>query len=457
MKDHSILIVDDNQDVLRSLKMFLKYEFGPIHLENDPSNILPLLQKKPVEVVLLDMNFAPGERSGKEGLNWLSKIMDFDPSLAVIMLTAYADIDLAVEAIKQGAMDFIVKPWDNDKLVSTIRTGLKLSHSQREAASLRQQKKQLMGDLASGSGMIWGRSQAMKQLKEITDKVAPTDTNILISGENGTGKELIAGYIHQHSNRSDKPFVKVDMGSLNENMFESEMYGHVKGAFTDAKEDRIGRFELAHGGTLFLDEISNLPLPLQAKMLTAIQNKTIQKVGSHLNIRFDARIIAATNKDLDEMVANDLFRQDLLYRLKTIHIQVPPLKERAEDIGLLARYFLEKYRKKYDKPNLSLSPGVSEKLQSHRWPGNIRELQHTIEKAVILSDARQLQASDFHLNTPGSIQTEMRTNLNLEHLEKQAILLALEKNRYNLSKASRELGITRPTLYKKIRTYQIDL
>jgi DNA-binding NtrC family response regulator len=405
----------------------------------------------------MDMNFTPGERSGKEGLEWLARIMDYDPTLPVIMLTAYADIDLAVEAIKQGAMDFIVKPWDNDKLVSTLRTGLKLSHTQKELASLRQQNKQLMGDISGGTGMIWGRSQAMKQLKEITDKVAPTDTNILISGENGTGKELIAAYMHQHSNRSDKPFVKVDMGSLNENMFESEMYGHVKGAFTDAKEERIGRFELAHGGTLFLDEISNLPLPLQAKMLTAIQNKTIQKVGSHVDVHFDARIIAASNKDLDKLVAKDLFRQDLLYRLRTIHIQVPPLRERLDDMELLARHFLDKYRQKYDKPNLSLSPGLSDKLQSHRWPGNIRELQHTLEKAVILSDQPQLTASDLQLNPIGSIQAEMTGELNLDRLEKQAILLALEKNRYNLSKAARELGITRPTLYKKIRNYQIDL
>jgi DNA-binding NtrC family response regulator len=457
MKDHSILIVDDNQDVLRSLKMFLKHEFNPIHLLDDPAKIFPFLHEKSTELILLDMNFTPGERSGKEGLEWLSKILKFDPTLPVIMLTAYADIDLAVEAIKQGAMDFIVKPWDNDKLVSTIRTGLKLSHTQKELASLRQQKKQLMGDISASTGMIWGQSPAMKYLKTITDKVAPTDTNILISGENGTGKELIAQYIHQHSNRSDKPFVKVDMGSINENMFESEMFGHVKGAFTDAKEERIGRFELADEGTLFLDEMSNLPLPLQAKMLTAIQSKTIQKVGSHLDIRFDARIIAATNKDLDEMVAKEMFRQDLLYRLRTIHIQVPPLRDRPDDMEQLARHFLERYRKKYEKPHLELSPAITEKLQSHRWPGNIRELQHTLEKAVILSDKHQLKASDIQLSAVGSIQAEMTGELNLEKLEKQAIIRALEKNRFNLSKASRELGITRPTLYKKIRTYQIDL
>lgn len=457
MKNNSVLIVDDNQDVLKSLKMFLKYEFEHIHLLKDPQKIISTIRDKNIEVVLLDMNFDPAERSGEQGIAWLSEILSFDPCISVIMLTAYADVNLAVEAIKKGAMDFVVKPWDNDKLVSTIQTGIKLNHSRREVANLKQQKKQLLGDLDRDSEIIWGDSRTMKKLKNTIHKVASTNTNVLVSGENGTGKELVAKYIHLKSNRADKPFIKVDMGTINENIFESEMFGHVKGAYTDAKENRIGRFELADGGTLFMDEIGNLPLNLQAKMLTAIQNRTIQKVGSNKDVMFDVRIIAATNKNIEEMVMNNLFRQDLLYRLKTIHLSVPPLREREGDVIKLAEYFLDRYRNKYDKPKLSISYKFLKKLQSHSWPGNIRELEHSIERAVILSENNQLNISDFQLNTGEVINPEISNNLNLNFLEKKTIKLAIEKHGNNLSEASRELGISRPTLYKKIKNYKIHL
>jgi DNA-binding NtrC family response regulator len=373
------------------------------------------------------------------------------------MLTAFADINLAVEAIKQGAMDFIVKPWENDKLVSTIHTGIKLNQSQKEVETLKEQKRQLIGDMERDPAIIWGQSKAMLELKKTINKIAPTDTNILVTGENGTGKELIARYIHQKSARMGNAFIKVDMGTLNENIFESEMFGHVKGGFTDARENRTGRFELANEGTLFMDEIGNLPLTLQAKMLSAIQDRTIQKVGSNEDIHFDARIITATNKNIDLMVKNNQFRQDLLYRLKTIHISIPPLRERKEDIPSLADFFLDKYSRKYDKPNLYLSTQALEKLKSHNWPGNIRELEHMIEKATILTETSEVKDKDFQLYGNANLNPEISENLNLEELEKKAIVIALEKHKHNLSKASLELGITRPTLYKKIRTYKINM
>jgi DNA-binding NtrC family response regulator len=457
MKASSILIVDDKQDVLHSLKMFLKYEFEEIHLLTKPHQIIPTLKDNDIAVVLLDMNFTPGERSGREGLKWLQNILKYDQTISVVMLTAFADINLAVEAIKQGAMDFIVKPWENDKLVSTIHTGIKLNQSQKEVETLKEQKRQLIGDMERDPAIIWGQSKAMLELKKTINKIAPTDTNILVTGENGTGKELIARYIHQKSARMGNAFIKVDMGTLNENIFESEMFGHVKGGFTDARENRTGRFELANEGTLFMDEIGNLPLTLQAKMLSAIQDRTIQKVGSNEDIHFDARIITATNKNIDLMVKNNQFRQDLLYRLKTIHISIPPLRERKEDIPSLADFFLDKYSRKYDKPNLYLSTQALEKLKSHNWPGNIRELEHMIEKATILTETSEVKDKDFQLYGNANLNPEISENLNLEELEKKAIVIALEKHKHNLSKASLELGITRPTLYKKIRTYKINM
>jgi DNA-binding NtrC family response regulator len=455
----SLLIVDDNQDVLDSLDMFLKEEFDEIHLLRQPERIPRLLKKYSVDVVLLDMNFQSGAHSGKEGLQWLSRILEYDSQIVVIMLTAYGDIGLAVKAIKQGATDFIVKPWDNDKLVSTLKAGVKLSKSQQELKNLQEYQRQRDRDHRSESEIVWGNSAGMVGLRRMVEKIANTDTNVLLLGENGTGKELIAEELHVLSDRSDKPFVKVDMGTLNENMFESEMFGHERGAFTNARERRRGRFEIAHQGTLFLDEISNLPVYLQAKLLSAIQNRVIYRVGSNDPIDFDIRIISATNKNLDDLVGANLFRQDLLYRLKTIQLEVPPVRQRGdEDLMLLAHHFLERYKKKYDKPNLKMGQDAGQKLRDHSWPGNIRELMHTLEKAVILNETGLLTKGDFLLSkVSGRSMHEDPRELDLSSLERRAIERAIVTCNHNMSQAARELGISRPTLYKKMKQYNIRL
>lgn len=456
----SILIVDDNIDVLDSMELFLKDEFESVHLLSSPAKIFPLLNKERVDVILLDMNFSAGEQSGQEGIKWLSKILEKDPQAVVVMLTAYANVDLAVKAIKKGATDFIVKPWDNDKLVSTLQAASKLSKSQKEVELLKNQQRELNQQHYSQMDLIWGNAPSMLELRKVVEKIASTDTNVLIYGENGTGKELIAKALHYLSDRSEKTFVKVDMGTINENMFESEMYGHEKGAFTDAKEKRIGRFELANEGTIFLDEISNLPVYLQAKLLSALQNRVITRVGSNQQTPFDVRVITASNKNLEEMVDQNLFRQDLLYRLKTIQLEIPPLRERGEDIILMAHHFLEKYRKKYNKPAMKMNQKAEEALKHHSWPGNIRELEHTIEKAIILNDSSILKAKDFYLKeSQGSFNNNWMESedLDLHQLEKNAILAAIKKNNKNMTHVARELGISRPTLYKKIKQYGIQL
>jgi DNA-binding NtrC family response regulator len=454
----SVLIVDDNQDVLDSMEMFLKHEFSQIHLLSDPQQIIPFLQKNLIDVIVLDMNFQPGAQTGKEGLFWLSEILKSFPEAIVIMLTAYGDVNLAVQAIKNGATDFILKPWDNDKLVSTLKAGIKLSKSQRELKHLQEHQKQIARDDRSESEIIWGNSHAMRELRKVVEKVANTDTNILIFGENGTGKELIAKELHALSSRRDNPFVKVDMGTLNENMFESEMFGHEKGAFTDAKEKRIGRFEIANKGSIFLDEIANLPVYLQAKLLSSIQNRIITRVGSNDPIDFDVRIISATNKNLEKMVKDNLFRQDLFYRLKTIHLEIPPLRERGEDVIILAHHFLEKYKKRYDKHPLNIDEEAENKLREHSWPGNVRELMHTIEKAVILNESGIIKSHDFLLKeSPRPDMLENIKNLDLNNLERMAIETAIKKNNFNMSKTAKELGVSRPTLYTKIKQYNIEI
>jgi DNA-binding NtrC family response regulator len=453
----SVLIIDDNQDVLDSMDMFLKNEFDDVMLLQNPEKILTILKKHPIDLILLDMNFNPGESSGKEGLHWLSEILKFNPDAVVIMLTAYGDVNLAVKAIKNGATDFILKPWDNDKLISTLKAGLKLSKSQKELKNLQEYQKQIVRDNRSESEIIWGHSNTMTELRRIVEKIANTDTNVLIYGENGTGKELIAKELHDLSARTENPFVKVDMGTLNENMFESEMFGHEKGAFTDAKEKRIGRFEIANNGTIFLDEISNLPVYLQAKLLSAIQNRVVTRVGSNEQISFDVRIISATNKNLEKMVEDNLFRQDLLYRLKTIQLEIPPLRERGEDIIILAYNFLERYRNKYDKPALKMDKDAEQKLKQYSWPGNIRELMHTMEKAVILNESGILKTEDFLLSNQSEQETLKLNDLSLDKLEKKAIETAIRKYNQNMSNAAKELGISRPTLYKKIKQYNIKL
>ncbi|MBU8892825.1 MAG: sigma-54 dependent transcriptional regulator [Bacteroidales bacterium] len=452
-----ILIIDDDRDVLNSLHMFLKHEFNRVDLLSDPGKIPDYLSEIQPDVILLDMNFSPGSRSGKEGISWLKRILKIDPDAIVILLTAYGDIQLAIKTVKEGATDFITKPWDNDKLITTLKAGVRLSLSNQELSSLKQKQKQLLNDIDKENALVWGESEVMLDLYKTIQKVSKTNTNILLIGENGTGKDLIAREIHRLSLRYNEAFVKVDMGSLSETVFESEMFGHIKGAFTDAKEDRIGRFEIANNGSIFLDEIGNLSLYLQAKLLTAIQNMEITRIGSNKQVQLDLRIISATNRDIRKMVEEDLFRQDLLYRLETIRIDIPPLRERGDDVVQFAYHFLRKFGDKYNKSNISINSEALDKLKNYNWPGNVRELQHTIEKAVILNETDTLKAGDFNFSNPEITQSNLNDNLNLSDLEKNAVERALIKNKLNVSNAAKDLGITRPTLYKKIEKYNIKL
>lgn len=451
----NILIVEDDPDILVSLNLFIKHEFESVTTTNNPNDIPDILSSKDINVIILDMNFKPGARRGEEGIAWLKKILEIDSDAVVIMLTAYGDINLAVNAIKLGATDFITKPWDNDKLITTLKTGVKLRYSRKELNSLKQKQKQILQDIDRDYEILWGRSQVMNELRTAVAKVAQTDTSVLIVGENGTGKDLVAHEIHRLSHRADEVFIKVDIGALNENVFESEMFGHAKGAFTDAKEEKAGRFEIADKGTLFIDEIGNLSLYLQSKLLTAIQNQEINRVGSNKTVQFNIRLISATNKDIQLLVKENLFRQDLLYRIETIRIVVPPLRERGEDILQLSDYFLERYGLKYGKPLLKLNSDAQRKLLNYYWPGNVRELQHAIEKAVIMTDQSILKPNDFHFLAQNDSPITPNNSLNLSDLERQVIELALNKHRFNLSETAKELGITRPTLYKKMEKYKI--
>ncbi|HNC32140.1 MAG TPA: sigma-54 dependent transcriptional regulator, partial [Cyclobacteriaceae bacterium] len=404
------------------------------------------------DVILLDMNFSKDITSGKEGFYWLEKILEKDPQAVVILITAFGDVEMAVKALKQGATDFVLKPWQNEKLISTISTAIKLRQSYSEVDKLRKAKEMLEEQISKPFGEIIGQSTAIKEVFGLIDKVAKTDANVLILGENGTGKELIARAIHQRSLRKDSSFVSVDMGAITETLFESELFGHKKGAFTDAREDRPGRFELANGGTLFLDEIGNLSLSLQSKLLSALQARQVTRVGSNQAIPVDIRLICATNMPLHQMVKEGTFRQDLLYRINTVEIKVPPLADRMEDIPLLAQHYLEHYAKKYHKSVTTISPGAADKLKRYAWPGNIRELQHSIERAVIMTDSNSLQESDFLFSRPVSSSASPET-LNLDEVEKAAIVKALSLYSGNISKAADELGLTRASLYRRMEKY----
>ncbi len=447
-----ILIVDDDKDVLQSLKLILENEFELVETISNPNSIHQSLKSNIFNVVLLDMNFTAGINSGNEGLYWLSEILKFDNDIVVIMLTAYGDIQLSVEAMKRGASDFITKPWDNDKLIATIKAGLKLSESKKEVKTLKQKQEYLNVDNRSKYIKPIGTSPAFLKVLDTISKVSKTDANILITGENGTGKELIAKEIHRQSKRSEDVFIGLDLTSISESLFESELFGHAKGAFTDAKNSRVGRIESASGGTLFLDEIGNLNMNLQSKLLTVLENRELTPIGSNELIPIDIRLISATNKNLNQLINLDLFRDDLLYRLNTISIEVPALRNRKEDIPLLAEHFLTYYSKKYEKPLIKLGKKAVDKLIDYRWPGNIRELEHAIEKAVILSESNIITPNDFHFTTPESAIDSIDT-LNLEEIEKNTIVKALKKCSGNISKTAQELGVTRKTLYKKIEKY----
>jgi DNA-binding NtrC family response regulator len=457
MTQANILIVDDNPGVLSAGKLYLKRHFSDVDTARDPEEIPALFKDRRYDVILLDMNFNRTKNTGQEGFQWLERILDLDPTAVVVLITAYGDVELAVRAIKKGATDFVLKPWDNEKLLATLNSALRLKSSQDETNQLK--SKQLGRNLAQARDlpeMIF-RSKAMQHVLDTIHRVAETDANVLLLGENGTGKDLVAQAIHAHSTRASENFVKVDLGALTESLFESELFGHVKGAFTDARDDRPGRFEAADGGTIFLDEIGNLPLGLQAKLLTVLQNRTLIRVGSNKVRPVNVRVIAATNQNLYESVKQRAFRQDLLYRINTIEIQLPPLRERTEDIEILATHFLKQFAQKYNRPVRTLSAALLKEMHRYPWPGNIRELQHAVERAVIMGQNETLQPEDFFFRDmdASGVQAGELASMNLDEMEKQLIIRALSKHYGNITEAAQELGLTRASLYRRLEKYNL--
>ena len=453
-KSGKILIIDDNEDVLLAARLFLEKHFAVIHTEKNPQNIPTLMHNETYDVILLDMNFVRDVTSGVEGFQWLEKILEIDPSVAVIMITAYGDVEMAVRAIKAGATDFVLKPWQNEKLLATISSAMRLHQSQEEVNALRSRQQQLSADLDQGYQDMIGGSPAMQNVFVTIKKVAATDANVLILGENGTGKELVARALHRQSPRSHEVFMCVDMGAIAETLFESELFGYAKGAFTDAKESRSGRFEVASGGTLFLDEIGNLSLAMQAKLLRVLETRQVTRLGASKPRNIDIRLICATNLQLYDMVAGNEFRQDLLYRINTVEIHLPPLRERQEDIPLLIEHFLVMLTQKYKKTIKRVSASALKKLQQYRWPGNIRELRHTLERAVILAETSVLQPSDFLFpGTSQSFEQLAFDNYNLDDVEKTIIQKVLTKHAGNVTHAAKELGLTRTSLYRRMEKY----
>ncbi len=452
-----LLIVDDDTDILLAAKMFLRQHIDIVHTEKNPQNIPDLLTNDVYDVILLDMNFSRDATSGKEGFHWLNKILEFDPAATVIFITGYGDIELAVQGIKEGATNFILKPWDNKKLLATIEASLRIRESKVELESLRSTQKVLIADQDQAHNNLIGNSAAMKKVMSLAAKVAKTDANVIILGENGTGKEVVARAIHRSSNRSDKVFINVDLGAITESLFESELFGYKKGAFTDAKEDRAGRFEVANKGTIFLDEIGNLSQNLQSKLLSVLQSRKVVRLGSNKEIPIDVRLICATNMPLYQMVSENKFRQDLLYRINTVEIKLPPLRERVDDIEPLAEYYLDLYCKKYKIAKKRINAGTLKRLQMHDWPGNIRELQHAVERAVILSDATFLEPHDFFMEDNEHQRGEdfMPENMNLDEVEKMLIRKVIDKHGGNISRAAKELGLTRASLYRRIEKHGI--
>jgi DNA-binding NtrC family response regulator len=446
----NILVIDDNKSILSALEILLTPEFHVVSLLSNPNHILNELSKKDYSLVILDMNFKAGINTGNEGFYWLERIKESKPDISVVMITAYGDVDTAVRALKAGASDFVLKPWDNEKLLATLKLAIQLNTSKKEVRQLKERERELKKEINRDQRFIIGSSPQLMSVLNMVKKVSKTDANILITGENGTGKELIAQEIHHLSNRAREILVSVDMGALSETLFESELFGHVKGAFTDARENRQGKFEFAEKGTLFLDEIGNLSLHLQAKLLTVIENRRFSPIGSNQLIPTDIRLICATNRNLEKMVQEGLFREDLLYRINTIQIELPPLRDRGNDILILAEFFLKKYAFKYNKPDLKINQPAHEKLLNYSWPGNIRELQHTIEKAIILSESTIIKPDDLYLRHTRSIDN-ISSGTTLEEMEKLMIQQALEKNNGNFTAAAEQLGITRQTLYNRFK------
>jgi len=448
LKKATLLVVDDDPDVLTAVKLLLKPIVHEVIIEKNPENINHLLHNRQVDLVLLDMNFNSAINTGNEGIYWLRKIKEWRPELLMIMITAYGEIDLAVRSLKEGAADFIVKPWHNEKLTETIRELL----DNREGRNLKEAVRN------STSTAILGTSEVMQDVFHKVSKIAPTDANILILGENGTGKDLMAKAIHEQSLRAGKPFVKVDVGALTDSLFESELFGHKKGAFTDARESRQGRLEDAEGGTLFLDEIGNITLQQQAKLLTVLQNRQVTRLGSNNGIAIDIRLICATNIPLPELADEKRFRKDLIYRINTVEITMPPLRSRTDDIVLLAKHFAAVYAKKYLKPAVDFERSALQKLKAYGFPGNVRELQYSIERAVIMADTPILRADDIlfsALETGATDHSENDGNVRLSTLEKNAILRVIEKHNGNITRAANELGLTRTALYRRLNKYDI--
>jgi len=448
-KKGKILIIDDNEDVLFALNVLLNPYVEKIQVSTSPDKIEQFMVNYQPDVILLDMNFRSDVISGQEGFHWLDKIMKTDPKAIVVLMTAYADTDKAVKAIKAGAVDFVSKPWEKEKLLATLFSAFKLKESQREVESLKKQMEVL--NTTETAYEIIGESDAMRSIFDMIEKISGTDANILILGENGTGKDLIARAIYHHSPRAGKVFVSIDLGTIPDSLFESELFGYEKGAFTDAKKEKPGRMEAASGGTLFLDEISNLSLPMQAKMLTAIEKRTISRLGSNQSIPVDVRLISATNSDIYQEVENGNFRQDLLYRINTVELHIPPLRERNNDIILLAEYFLKKFSGKYKKQIKRITYEAKTKLENYSWPGNVRELQNAVERAIILSSGDKLNATDFILQPADTKRKNEQESLNLEFIEQDTIEKALKRSRGNVNKAAELLGISRFTLYRKIK------
>lgn len=454
MTKGKLLIVDDNKSILSALEILLQDDFEMVKTIANPNQLPSLVENGEFDLVLLDMNFSAGVNTGNEGLYWLSRIREIKPDLEVVLFTAYGDVELAVKALKQGAADFVLKPWDNEKLKATLRNVFNLQQSKKEIKKLKQKESALKSEINKEKHFIIAQSPQMLKVLSMVRKVAKTDANVLITGDNGTGKELIARELHRFSQRADEIMVSVDIGAISETLFESELFGHKKGSFTDAREDRTGKIENANNGTLFLDEIGNLPLHLQPKLLSVLQNRMVTPIGSNKPVLVDIRLICATNRKLDKMLAEGTFREDLLYRINTIHIEIPPLRERKEDILAIAGYFLKIYCNKYRKPCFKITDSGLSKLTSYQWPGNVRELQHTIERAVILSDKKELTPDDFFFKPvmPGMNDFVEGT---IDEMEQKMILKVIQKCGSNLSAAAEQLGITRQTLYNKMKKYNL--
>lgn len=454
--DGKFLAIDDNEDILFALKLLLKPHVDKITTLSSPERVVDLLKVEEYDVILLDMNFTKDASSGQEGFDWLAKILEHDPKAVVIFITAYGDSEKAVKAIKAGATDFILKPWQNEKLLATLSSCLKLRRSRKEASKLKDNQDTLAQIIDEPFQDFIGNSPEMQEVFTTIRKVAQTDANILILGENGTGKELVARAIYRNSTRAEDMFVSVDLGSIAETLFESELFGHVKGAFTDARKDKPGRFEVASGGSLFLDEIGNLSLPLQAKLLTAIERREVTRVGANKPTNVDVRLICATNNDVYEMVDKEEFRQDLLYRINTVEIHIPPLRERTGDILTLTEHFTKIYGKKYKKKIKKVSPQALKKLNAYSWPGNVRELQHAIERAIIMSDKTTLDEEDFILSTNRKRNSDMEFDTyNLDDIERKIITKVLKQNQGNITKAAKDLGLTRTSLYRRMEKHEL--